>query len=86
MTFNCKWLKVPGNVPFENSVPLSINVPNCSECVSSVVCHSYILTGLLTICARPDPRLYLNSTCEFVKVRAMKSVDLVTLQDIVALQ
>ena len=43
-------------------------------------CHSYILTALLTIRAGPDPRLYLNSTHEFDKVRAMKSVaiDLVT--------
>ena len=36
------------------------------------------VTALLTIRVGPDPRLYLNSTREFHKVRAMKSVDLVT--------
>ena len=76
MIFN--WLVVPGDVPFENSVSLMISVPDRSERVASIVCHSYILTGLLTIRAGPDPRLYLNSTREFVKVIAMKSVDLVT--------
>ena len=51
----------------------------------STLCHSYILTGLLTTCAGPDPRLYLNSTREFDKV-TMKSVDLVTSPHIVTLQ
>ena len=74
--FNC--LVVPGDVPFENFVLSIISVPDLSERVASTVCHSYILTGLLTIRAGPDPRLYLNSTWEFDKVRAMKSVDLVT--------
>ena len=76
MTFN--WLVVPGEVPLENSVLSIISVPDRSEREASIVCHSYILTGLLTIRAGPDPRLYLNSTREFVKVRDMKSVDLVT--------
>ena len=71
-------LVVPGDVPLKNFVPSIISVPDCSECVASAVCHSYKLTGLLTIRARPDPKLYLNSTREFDRVRAMKSVDLVT--------
>ena len=76
MMFNC--LVVPGEVPFENSVLSIISVPDRSERVASTVCHSNTLTGLLTIRTGPDPRLYLNSTREFDKVRAMKSADLVT--------
>ena len=76
ITFN--WLVVPGDVPFENSILSIISVPDRSERVASAVCHSRKLTGLLTIRTGPDPKLYLNSTCEFDKVRDMKSVDLVT--------
>ena len=76
MMFNC--LVVPGDEPLKNSVLSIISVPDRSERMASTVCHSYKLTGLLTIRARPDPKLYLNSTLEFDKVRAMKSVDLVT--------
>ena len=71
-------LVVPGDVPFENSVLSIIRVQDRSERVASTVCYLYMLTGLLTIRAGPDLRLYLNSTREFDKVRAMKSVDLVT--------
>lgn len=69
---------MPSDVPFENPVLSIVSVPDRSERVASSVCHSNILTGLLTIRARPDPKLYLNSTRAFVKVRPMKSVDLVT--------
>ena len=48
------------------------NEHHCAATVFSV------LTGLLIICAGPHLRLCLNSTHEFDKVRAMKSIDLVT--------